>query len=78
MTEPNVSNSAGNKKPSHPITDWIKRQIRFFKDLTAKKEEDNLWLTGIKYFFQGIMVLVLIALSPFALIAIIISAMVAG
>ena len=78
MTEPNVSNSTGNEKPSHPTTDWMKRQIQFFKTLTAKKEEDNIWLTGIKYFFQGIMVLVLIALSPFALIAIIISVLVTG
>ena len=78
MTEPNISESSEQQKPSHPTVDWMKRQIQFFKDLTAKKEEDNLWLTGIKYFFQAIMILILIALSPFALVAIIISAMVAG
>lgn len=65
-------------RPTHPVTEWIKAKITFFKNLTKTRVEDSLWLTGIKYFFQGLMILLLILMSPFALVAIILSALMAG
>jgi hypothetical protein len=77
MTDPDIQEQE-NEKPTHPIVDKVNEINAYLKGLTSKKETDNVWVLGVKYFFKGLMILILILLSPFAAIAILISAMVAG
>jgi hypothetical protein len=73
-----AENNNTNEKPKHPVVERIKKIIQFFQALTAQKATDNIWIIGIKYFLQGLMVLVLLALSPFAIFAILVSVIMAG
>ena len=77
MTKPDIQKQE-NEKPKHPVVDKINEINAYLKGLTSKKETDSVWILGIKYFFKGLMILILILLSPFAAVAILISAMVAG
>jgi len=54
-------------------TQWAK-----FQNLTAKNASDNLWLIGMKYFLKGIMVLILILLSPIFLLVMTITILATG
>ena len=77
MTDPDIPVKK-DEKPKHPVVEKIKQITAFFQELTSKEETDNIWVLGVKYFFKGILILILILLSPFAIVAIMISAMVAG
>lgn len=57
---------------------WMKRQYGKFERLTAKNISDNLWIIGLKWFLKGMMVFILILMSPFILFAIIFSLILAG
>lgn len=57
---------------------WMKRQYARFQTITAKDVSDNMWLIGLKLFLKGIMILILIIMSPFILFVIMFSLMVAG
>jgi hypothetical protein len=65
-----------------PITDptvlKIKEKYDKYKSITERKATDNLWLAGLKLFLHGLVILLLILLSPFAIIAIIFSLILAG
>ena len=58
--------------------DWMRKKYQHFRGLTKKNESDNIWILGVKVFFQAIMILILIALSPIALFVITLSLLVAG
>ena len=47
---------------------WFKKQYTRFQALTAKEVSDNIWLIGLKLLLKGIMILILIILSPFILL----------
>lgn len=57
---------------------WMKSQYAKFQKLTTKDVSDNVWLIGLKFFLKGIMVLILIIMSPFILFMIVFSLMIAG
>jgi hypothetical protein len=57
---------------------FMKRQYAKFQGITAKNISDNLWIIGLKWFLKGIMVLILIIMSPFILFVIIFSLLIAG
>ena len=57
---------------------WLRRQYAKFQGFTTKSVSDNLWVIGLKLFLKGIMVLILIIMSPFILFVIIFSLMIAG
>ena len=74
-------NSPEKEKPDFEtpaLVTWMKEQYRKFQELTAKDVSDNVWLIGLKFLFKGIMVLILIIMSPFILFMIIFSLMIAG
>ena len=77
MTDPDIEVKE-DEKPKHPVVEKIKGITAFFQALTSKGETDNMWVLGIKYFFKGIIILILILLSPFVAGAILISVMLAG
>ena len=52
---------------------FLKTQWKKYQNLTAKSTEDNLWIIGFKFFLKGIMVLILILLSPFILLILMIT-----
>lgn len=56
---------------------FMKAKWVSFQKFTAKDASDNLWLVGFKLFLKGIMVLILILLSPFILFILIMSFLVA-
>jgi hypothetical protein len=56
---------------------FMKAKWASFQNLTAKDASDNLWLIGFKFFLKGIMVLILILMSPFILFIITVSLLVA-
>lgn len=56
---------------------FMKAKWASFQNLTAKDTSDNLWLIGFKLFLKGIMVLILILMSPFILFIITVSLLVA-
>ena len=57
---------------------WMKQQYAKIQGLTTQNISDNLWIIGLKWFFKGIMVLILILMSPFILVVLLFSLMVAG
>jgi hypothetical protein len=57
---------------------FMKRQYAKFEKLTAKNISDNVWIIGFKWFLKGMMVFILILMSPFILFAIIFSLILAG
>jgi hypothetical protein len=57
---------------------WMKRQYTKIQGLTTQKISDNLWVIGLKWFLKGVMVLILILMSPFILIILLFSLMIAG
>lgn len=57
---------------------WLKRQYAKIQGLTTQKISDNLWIIGLKWFLKGIVVLILILMSPFILIILLFSLMIAG
>lgn len=63
---------------THPAVEWMKSKWQKIYGLTKNGEEDALWMLGVKLFFKAILFLILLMLSPFAILAIIISLLVAG
>lgn len=57
---------------------FMKRQYAKFQKLTSKNISDNVWIIGLKWLLKGIMVLILIVMSPFILFVIIFSLLIAG
>lgn len=57
---------------------WMKQRYAKIQGLTTQKISDNLWVIGLKWFLKGIMVLILILISPFILIVLLFSLMIAG
>lgn len=57
---------------------WMKAQYAKFQALTAKDISDNMWLIGLKFLLKGIMVFILILMSPFILFFIVFSLLIAG
>lgn len=57
---------------------WLKEQYNYFEAITTKDRSDNIWLIALKFLLKGIMILILIILSPFILFIIIFSLLVAG
>jgi hypothetical protein len=57
---------------------FMKGQYAKFQQLTAGNILDNIWIVGLKWFLKGIMVLILIIMSPFILIVLLFSLMIAG
>lgn len=64
------------ERPTVPAIEWIKKITARFKTLTKKDADDNVWILGFKVFIQIIAFLLLLIMSPFALLAIIVSIMV--
>jgi hypothetical protein len=57
---------------------FLKKQWKKYQNLTAKSVEDNLWIIGMKFFLKGIMVLILILMSPFILVILMFTLLAAG
>lgn len=57
---------------------WLKRQYQHIQSLTAKDVSDNIWLIALKLLLKGIMIIILIALSPFVLIILMFTLLAAG
>ncbi|MGB0861592.1 MAG: hypothetical protein ACPGXZ_01690 [Saprospiraceae bacterium] len=58
--------------------DWINAKWEKLQSYTKKQASDNIWVLGVKLFFQAIGILILIILSPFVLLGMMIALLVAG
>lgn len=56
---------------------FLKKQWQSFESITTKSTDDNLWIGGFKLLLKAIMILFLILMSPFILLIIILSLLVA-
>lgn len=56
---------------------FLKTQWQVFESVTTKKADDNLWIFGFKLLLKAIMILFLILMSPFILLIIMLSLLVA-
>lgn len=61
-----------------PSVTWMKQKYAKFQQLTSKNISDNLWIIALKWILKGIMVFILIIMSPFILFVILFSLMIAG
>lgn len=57
---------------------WLKVQYNRLQALTTKDVSDNVWLIVLKYVLKGIMILILIILSPFILMILLFTLLAAG
>lgn len=57
---------------------FLKKQWKKYENLTAKDIGDNLWIIGLKFLLKGVMVFILILLSPFILMILIFTLLVAA
>ena len=57
---------------------WLKKQYKYYQKFTQKGISDSVWLIALKYLIKGIMVLILIILSPFILFFILFSLLIAA
>jgi len=74
VTEKEVEPKSINASKSIAL---IKANWAKFQNFTTKEASDNLWIIGFKLFLKGIMVLILILLSPLILTILIFSFLVA-
>ncbi len=76
---PDDHSTPSEDKPEIPVSiHWLQRQYTDYQQLTTQKISDNLWIIGLKWFLKGIMILILIIMSPFILLVIIFSLFMAG
>lgn len=46
---------------------WLNGLYLFVNTQTERKKEDNLWQIGLKFFFKGVAIFILILMSPIIL-----------
>ena len=57
---------------------WLKKQYQYYQKFTQKGISDSVWLIALKYLIKGMMVLILIILSPFILFFLLFSLLIAA
>lgn len=67
------STSPANKKPSNQVLDKATETYKWWDNLATMQPEDPIPLTIAKIFVRIVGIIILVALSPIALIAVIIA-----
>ena len=61
-----------------PAINWLKKQYQHYQKFTQRGIADSVWLIALKYLIKGMMVLILILLSPFILFFLLFSLLIAA